>query len=130
MGARIDIGQEIERLMALPYRIEMIPDEDGWFISIPDLPGCISQGSTTEEALEMIRDAQRMWLQTALEDGIAIPEPDSADEREYSGKFNVRVSRSLHRDLVRAATLEGVSLNLYVATALARAVPPASTSKA
>ena len=70
---------ELERLMALPYRIEMIPDEDGWFISIPDLPGCISQGSTTEEAWEMIRDAQRMWLQTALEDGIIIPEPRSAE---------------------------------------------------
>jgi antitoxin HicB len=129
MGRKIDSEQEIKRLMVLPYRIEMIPDDDGWFISIPDLPGCISQGSTIEEALEMIRDAQHMWLQTALEDGIAIPEPGSADQREYSGKFNVRVSRSLHRDLVRAATLEGVSLNLYVATALARAVPPASTQK-
>lgn len=79
MGSRIDIEREIERLMALPYRIEMIPDGEGWFISIPDFPGCISQGVTTEEALEMIRDAQRMWLQTALEDGTVIPEPHSAE---------------------------------------------------
>lgn len=63
--------------MALPYSLELIPDGDGWFVSIPDLPGCISQGDTPEEALEMIRDAQRMWLQTAIEDGEQIPRPSN-----------------------------------------------------
>ncbi len=44
------IMSKVEEYMALPYRIEMAPDADGWFIGIPDLPGCISQGSTPEEA--------------------------------------------------------------------------------
>ena len=43
--------------MSLPYRVELIPDEGGWFVSIPDLPGCMSQGETPDQALEMIRDA-------------------------------------------------------------------------
>ncbi len=116
------IGNEIKRYMALPYCIELAPDEGGWFVSIPDLPGCMSQGTTPQEALEMIRDAQRLWLQVALEDGMAIPPPHAEDEHNYSGKFNVRVPKSLHRDLVRAAEAQGTSLNLYIATTLARAV--------
>ena len=66
---------EIRRLMALPYQIELIPDDDVWFVRIPDLPGCISQGDTQEEALTMIRDAQYGWIATALEDGESVPPP-------------------------------------------------------
>jgi len=117
-----DVGEEVERYMALPYRIEMKPSDWGWYVKIPDLPGCMSQGETPEEAIEMIRDAQRLWLQVALEDGRPVPEPSDEDNDNYSGRFNVRVPRRLHRDLVRAAEAEGVSLNLFVATALARAV--------
>jgi antitoxin HicB len=117
-----EVNSRLEQYMALPYRVELVPDEDGWFVSIPDLPGCISQGTTPDEALEMIRDAQRLWLQTALEDGISIPEPGAMGKHSYSGKFNVRVPKSLHRDLIRAADAQGVSLNLYIATALAQSV--------
>ena len=53
-------------------------------------------------------------------------------EEDYSGKFVVRVPRSLHRDLVETAEQEGVSLNQYINVVLARAVgwPVASVSKA
>jgi antitoxin HicB len=115
-----DIEREVERYMALPYHIELIPDEGEWVVAIPELPGCLSQGETPEEAIKMIREAQRLWLRVALEDGRPIPAP--RPEEDYSGRFNVRVPKRLHRDLVRAAEAEGVSLNLFVATALARAV--------
>jgi antitoxin HicB len=114
-----NLDQEVARYMAMPYRIELVPDPHGWFVRIPELPGCMSQGDTQEEALAMIRDAQQLWLRGALEDGWTIPEPRAA--ADYSGKFNVRVPRRVHRDLVHAAEDEGVSLNLFVATALARA---------
>jgi len=81
----------------------------------------MSQGQTPQEALEMIREAQQLWLEVALEDGRPIPTPGN-QEHSYSGKFNVRVPKGLHRDLVRAAEAQGVSLNLFVATALSRAV--------
>lgn len=111
--------KNLEYYMALPYTIELTSDPaGGWFAAIKELPGCISQGDTPEEALEMIRDAQAGWLSVALEDGDAIPEPRALDE--YSGKFVVRVPRSLHRDLVQHAEAEGVSLNQYINVALAR----------
>jgi antitoxin HicB len=45
-----------------------------------------------------------------------------AAERTYSGKVNLRMPRSLHRDLARRAEDEGVSLNQFMVVALARAV--------
>ncbi len=68
----------------------------------------------------MIRDAQRLWIEAAIEDVRPVPEPRPMDE--YSGKFNVRVPRRMHRALVRAARDEGVSLNLFVDSTLAEAV--------
>ena len=92
---------------------------------MPELPGCLSQGETVEEALAMIREAQRLWIEVALEDGIPIPQP-GPDDHHYTGKFMVRVPRDLHRALVVAAETQDVSLNLFIATALARAVGQAN----
>ncbi len=129
MAVARNLDNEVERYMALPYRVELVPDEGGWFVTLPDLPGCISQGATPQEAVEMIRDAQRLWLEVAIEDGRPIPEPTASPTHSYSGKFNVRVPKDLHRDLVRAAEAQGVSLNLFVATSLARAVNSTSPSQ-
>ena len=46
----------------------------------------------------------------------------TTDGKEYSGKVNLRMPRSLHRDLARRAEEEGVSLNQFMVVALARAV--------
>ena len=48
--------------------------EGGYTISVPSLPGCISYGSTFEEAMEMIKDAIAGWLAVASEEGLPIPE--------------------------------------------------------
>ena len=48
--------------------------EGGYTISVPSLPGCISFGSTFEEAMEMIKDAMMGWLAVAQEEGVPIPE--------------------------------------------------------
>jgi len=44
--------------------------------SVPNLPGCMAHGRTYEGALANIQDAMRLWVDTASEDGIPIPEPD------------------------------------------------------
>ena len=60
----------LEHFLGLPYTIELVPEpEGGWFVSVRELPGCMSQGDTPDEALEMIRDAMRAWIEVALEDG-------------------------------------------------------------
>jgi antitoxin HicB len=98
----------------------MIQQSDGsWFVGIKELPGCISQGDTPAEAVEMIHDAMRAWIEVALEDGMPVPEPQ-ADE-DYSGRFMVRVPRSLHRQLVQTADRQEVSLNAYCIAVLAQA---------
>ena len=93
-----DISIELEHYLALPYKVELVKAEGGWFVSIPELPGCISQGRTPDEALEMIQEAQRLWIQVALEDGDPVPLP-TVEEHSFSGKFNVRVPKDLHRPL-------------------------------
>ena len=113
--------------LALPYTIELQYDPEGaWFVWVKELRGCMSQGDTPEEAVAMIKEAMELWLEVALEDGDPIPEP--REHGDYSGKFVVRVPRSLHRELVEAAEAEGVSLNQYINVALARAVATPSAS--
>jgi len=44
------------------YKVILEPSEEGFSVSVPGLPGCHSQGSTEQEALENIRDALRDYL--------------------------------------------------------------------
>lgn len=117
----------IDEYLNLPYTIELLQEKDGsWFVAIKELPGCMSVGETPDEAVAMIRDAQHAWLEIALEDGMVIPEPRT---EEYSGKFNLRVNKSLHRKLAEMADEEGVSLNALCVAFLAEATGEASGDK-
>ena len=52
-----------------------------------------------------------------LENNLPIPEP--VDLNKYSGKFVVRIPKSLHRTISEQSKMEGLSLNQYVANSLA-----------
>lgn len=68
--------KNIEYYLGLPYTRELIPEpEGGWFVRIKELPGCMSQGDTRDEAMEMIEDALRGWLEVQLRAGAVIPKP-------------------------------------------------------
>jgi predicted RNase H-like HicB family nuclease len=41
----------------MKYKVELIPSEEGFAVSCPELPGCWSQGETEEKALENIKSA-------------------------------------------------------------------------
>lgn len=103
----------VDYYMELPYRMEIIPDnEEGGFVaSFPDLPGCITVGDTIEDVIQNIVDAKRAWLESELEIGAIIPEPE--DLKEYSGQFKLRLPKSLHRQLAEHSKSEGVSMNQY-----------------
>ncbi len=50
--------------------------EDGVFIAeVPELPGCMAHGDTQEEALSNVKEAMRLWVDTAREFGDPVPEP-------------------------------------------------------
>jgi predicted RNase H-like HicB family nuclease len=57
--------------------IEPLSEEDGggFLATVPELPGCMSDGSTRAEALANVEDAIATWLHCARKMGQAIPEP-------------------------------------------------------
>ena len=118
----------LDYYLSLKYPITLSPDPEGGFVAeIEDLPGCISEGETLEETYANIEEARQLWLESAYEDGLDIPLP--RDERRYSGKFNVRVPKDLHRKLDQLAEREGVSLNQFLVSTLSRAVGQKETRK-
>jgi antitoxin HicB len=118
------MAKTVDDYLKLPYTIEIFRDEtddtSGWVARVVELPGCMTQGDSFAELAEMLDDAIRTWIETALADGDPIPEPRPLTD--YSGKFVARVPRSLHRELVQAAGRERVSLNAFVTMALSKAV--------
>lgn len=114
---------DLEAYLAKPYTIRVVHDHDddfeGFVASVEELPGVITQGESIEEAVAQIRDAMVGWLSVAIEDGVPIPEPRDPDA--FSGRFLLRLPKSLHAELARQAEIEGVSLNQYVTVTLARA---------
>ena len=63
-----------------PFNIIELPDEEGggYLIEFPDLPGCISDGETIEEAIANGKDAVFCWIETAKQHGDEIPQPHSS----------------------------------------------------
>ena len=48
-------------------------EDESWIADIPDLPHCYAFGDSAEEALRELEVTQRLWLETAREEGIPIP---------------------------------------------------------
>lgn len=106
------MNKDVEYYMSLPYRMEIIPDDEGGYtVCYPDLPGCLTCSETLEGAVVNARDALRTWIEATLEDGLPISEP--APFEQYSGQFKLRIPKSLHRNLARHASEEGISMNQY-----------------
>jgi predicted RNase H-like HicB family nuclease len=58
----------------MKYRVLIEQDETGVFVAeVPSLPGCISQGSTRQEALLNVREAIELYLESLREHGDPIP---------------------------------------------------------
>ena len=59
------------------YRYTIIldpdPDEGGYTVTVPALPGCVTQGETIEEAIVMAKDAIRLFIETLIAEGEPVP---------------------------------------------------------
>ena len=104
-------------LDAYSFVVRKLPDEEGsgYLIEYPDIPNCIADGETPEEAVRRGREALEACLATLAEFGRRIPQPDVKN----SGQWRQRVPRSLHTRLVERAEREGVSLNMLVTALIA-----------
>lgn len=101
-----------------PFNVEPLPKDEGggYAITFPDLPGCMSDGDTVEEAIAQGREAFQVWMESVIEDGKPIPGPRGVAE---PAKFVRRLPRTLHSRLTSRASAEGVSLNALVQTYVA-----------
>lgn len=109
----------VDEYKRLPYERVIVPDPSGgYFGTVIELDGCMTEGETVEETASNLEEAMQGWLETSLSHNLDIPEPLAL--RDYSGQFNVRIPKSLHRDLVRTALKEDVSLNALVNSLLER----------
>jgi predicted RNase H-like HicB family nuclease len=63
--------------LTYPIVIEpLLPEDGGGFLAlVPDLPGCMSDGASPEEAVANVQDAIESWIQAAMDLGHAIPTP-------------------------------------------------------
>ena len=116
------LDREIKEYLKLPYTFTVGRDKEHdekeyFFVQVNELHGCVSDGSTPEEALKNVKDAMYDWVETCLLNHEKVPTPD-----RFSGKFTVRIAPSLHKDLIIRASEEGISINQFISTAIARAV--------
>jgi antitoxin HicB len=109
-------------VLKYPAIVHELGSEDGggFVVEIPDLPGCIAEGSTVDEALQLAERAADEWILTAKKLKRSIPEPRTIDQ--FSGKWVQRVPKTLHMKLATEAKREGVSLNALATTLLAEGV--------
>lgn len=98
--------------LSLPWNVKIhkVKDEDGdyYFGQVQEIPEIRADGDTIEECYNLVMEILKSNLEIMIEDKEKIPEPV---DKTYSGKFNLRLPKSLHKKLAEEAEDEGISLN-------------------
>jgi predicted HicB family RNase H-like nuclease len=84
-------------------------DDPDYGVFIEEIPQVSAYGDTPEDALKELRIAFEGWSKTIEEKGWDIPDPFKY--RKYSGTFNVRIPKSMHKELAEQAERDNTSLN-------------------
>jgi len=76
--------------LAMRYPIVIHKDKKSDYgVTVPDLPGCFSAGSTTDEAIAMAREAVELHLEGLIEEGEPVPDPTPVERHrrnpDYAG---------------------------------------------
>jgi predicted RNase H-like HicB family nuclease len=66
--------------------IEWDPRDDIYVVTVPELPGCRTHGSTYEEAISQAQEAIEAWVESAIADGDALPAPRHYQHRSGFAK--------------------------------------------
>jgi len=103
-----------------PYTRILIPGDDSYSAEILEFPGCFAEGKTPDEAISNLEEAAEDWIEASLDQGLEIPEPFM--NQGFSGKIALRLPRSIHRQAVRLAERDGISLNQFLLSAISARV--------
>ena len=100
--------------LRLNYKMEIVedPDEGGYAIALPELPGCLSTGETIEEAVKMIEDALYSHLSACLDAGVKIQEP--LKPVDYKGQIPYRTTPEKHYKLAKKSAATSKSINKLI----------------
>ena len=102
------------------YTVNVFLDDDGEYLAhFVELPDVSAFGQSPEEALSELETAWEGVKESYQKHNE--PVPVAPARKEYSGQFNVRIDRRLHRALAIEAAKAGVSLNAIVSQKLAKA---------
>lgn len=107
------MAKDLAYYFSLDYPVTISYDpEYGYYANIDLLGVCSAVGATPAEAYENVQVSKKLWFEGALEESLPIPEPEP--EKEYSGRLVLRLPKSLHAKLARAAKEDESSLNQYL----------------
>jgi antitoxin HicB len=110
---------QVAKYMQRPYLMEVVRDDDYWAATFPELPGLVAAADTWDELAQKIEDAKASYFEAALEAGLPIAQPGDSSE-PASGRLLLRLPKTLHRQATRAAARDGVSVNTFLVSAVAR----------
>ena len=117
-------NRDLEYYMSLnyPFTVELYKEngELRFGLQVPELQGVWADGKTVEEAYADLIETKRLWFETCIEKGIDIPEP--VLEKDFSGKFILRLEPKLHMTLSKRAQRSNISLNQYIRTLLEKQI--------
>ena len=120
MGTDSFSEHRARELAARPYTFTLAQGEDAvWTTQVMELPGVIAEGDTPDEAIAEGREALSGMIAYYIDEGRTVPEP--FETREFSGRTELRLNPELHRRVVKLAAEQGVSLNRWLAAAVADA---------
>ena len=110
---------DIQEYLSRPYARVLVADETGGYTAqILEFPGCFAEGDTAEEAIRNLDDAMADWIETVIESEGRVPDP--LESQGYSGRLVLRMPKSIHKQAVARAVLDGVSLNQWMLDAIAQ----------
>ena len=110
--------EAITGILVRPYSRILIPQEGGRFSAeILEFQGCFAEGESAAAAYRNLEHAAEAWVAACLAAGTPVPEP--LTNYDLSGKFALRLPRSLYQRASKVAAREGISLNQLVMNSLA-----------
>ncbi len=129
-----DAAEHNRRMVAAyPMQVSALPEEEGGGFQAlfpPLARSVVGYGATPQEAIADLQAVAPTFLALMGETGQTLPEVAVEKQwEEFSGKFNVRVAKALHAQLVELAEEQGVSLNSLVQTALTSAATALAAGK-
>jgi predicted RNase H-like HicB family nuclease len=120
MATKGEIQAIVDRPWSFDFEYGDGPDE-GILAYVVEWPDCFAAGRTRTEALVALDKAMRGLAEYRLDTGLEIPDPIGA----FSGRLALRLPKALHHDAAIRATEDGVSLNTWISSAVARELGPA-----